>query len=315
MQRQATQHYSQAKYADAYLFDGRAPQQPVRYFPSPAQAPVVLATLSYLRPTLERPYNTMFDPPDGEPRENCVYDAYQMRVTDARNITSPLSIDREGFALWDAPSAVANFLDEAAILNLYYKEVAELALAATGATRAYVFDHLVRKRESSESGRIALTMGRTGDGSKPGANGRIHNDYSEASGQKRLAMVLHAARQRDAIKRYSILNIWRSIKGPVLDTPLAVCDARSVDARDLVCAEVRYQTRTGEIYLLTHSNRHQWFYFSAMDRHEALVFKQYDSQVSGVARFTPHVAFDHPHTPPDAPLRESIEARCLVVYD
>ena len=52
-----------------------------------------------------------------------------------------------------------------------------------------------------------------------------------------------------------------------------------------------------------------------MDRHEALVFKQYDSQVSGVARFTPHAAFDHPDTLLDAPLRESIELRCLVIYE
>jgi hypothetical protein len=52
-----------------------------------------------------------------------------------------------------------------------------------------------------------------------------------------------------------------------------------------------------------------------MDRHEALVFKQYDSDVTGVARFVLHAAFDLPFIPPDAPLRESIELRCLVVYE
>jgi hypothetical protein len=43
-----------------------------------------------------------------------------------------------------------------------------------------------------------------------------------------------------------------------------------------------------------------------------LVFKQYDSQVNGVARFTPHAAFDLPDIATDAPLRQSIEIRCLV---
>jgi hypothetical protein len=52
-----------------------------------------------------------------------------------------------------------------------------------------------------------------------------------------------------------------------------------------------------------------------MDRHEALVFKQFDSQMSGVSRFTPHVAFDLPNVPDDAPLRQSIEVRCLVIYE
>lgn len=61
--------------------------------------------------------------------------------------------------------------------------------------------------------------------------------------------------------------------------------------------------------------QHRWSYFSAMDRHEALVFKQFDAQVSGVARFTLHAAFDHPQAPTDAPCRESIELRCLVVYE
>jgi hypothetical protein len=47
---------------------------------------------------------------------------------------------------------------------------------------------------------------------------------------------------------------------------------------------------------------------------DALVFKQYDSQVSGVGRFPPHSAFDLPDILPDPPLRQSIEIRCLVTY-
>jgi hypothetical protein len=37
--------------------------------------------------------------------------------------------------------------------------------------------------------------------------------------------------------------------------------------------------------------------------------------MSGVARFTPHAAFAHPNAPASTPPRESIEVRCLVVYD
>ena len=90
---------------------------------------------------------------------------------------------------------------------------------------------------------------------------------------------------------------------------------RSISVRDLVAADLRYRDRTGELYLVQEeSPRHRWAYFSEMDRNEALVFKQYDSQVNGVARFTPHSAFDLPDIPPDAPLRQSIEIRCLVTY-
>jgi hypothetical protein len=235
-----------------------------------------------------------------------------MPIADTRSLAEGTSIDREGFELWHAPSAVKDFFDEDAVRSVYYAEAVELALAVTGAKRAYVFDHLVRRREPQ---RAALTFGRRGEDGVAAANGRIHNDYTEASGRSRLHRVLSDPAMAAKVRRYSIVNVWRSIKGPVLDTPLAVCDARTVLASDLVSSDVRYPRRTGEIYLALHSPLHRWSYFSAMDRHEALVFKQFDAQVSGVARFTLHAAFDHPQPPADAPCRESIELRCLVVYE
>ena len=232
-------------------------------------------------------------------------------IADARSRSITPLLEREGFELWDAPSLAKDFGNDGQIRRLYYAECIDLAMQITGGRKAYVFDHLVRRREA---GRPPLDMGRPGDGCKPSGNGRIHNDYSEASGQKRLGMVVSDALERQAVGRYCIVNFWRSIKAPVVDTPLAVCDATTVQASDLVASEVRYQDRTGEIYQCTYSPAHRWSYFPEMNRDEVLVFKQYDSQVSGVSRFTPHAAFDLPCIPPDAPLRESIEARCLVLF-
>ncbi|WP_266168481.1 CmcJ/NvfI family oxidoreductase [Dyella subtropica] len=282
------------------------------YAPAAPIAPFVTANLGYLLPMDERPYQYAYPPPAGTPWENGAYDVRDIRIADARYRSERSSVHHEGFELWDAPSALRDFSDKEAIIGLYYPEVAELACAATGATRAYVFDHLVRKREAD---RGALTFGRSGKGSPAAANGRIHNDYTEESGRRRLGLVLGECAAQTPVERYSIVNVWRSIKGPVLDTPLAVCDARTIAATELVHADVHYPKRKGEIYLALHASRHRWSYYSAMDRHEALVFKQYDSQISGVARYTPHAAFDLPDVPADTPLRESIEARCLVIYD
>jgi hypothetical protein len=280
--------------------------------PASTRSPHVVAELGYLKPMSERPYNYMYEPPEGTPWQNCEYALHAMPIGDARCLPQPPSVHHEGFALWDAPTAMRDFDDEAAIARRYYPEALELALAATGAKRGQVFDHLVRRREP---GRPPLGFGRRGDGSNPAAVGRVHNDYTEASGPRRLELVLGSRAAASRVRRYAIVNIWRSIKGPVLDTPLAVCDARSVSAADLVTGEVRYPTRNGEIYLLTQASAHRWWYYPRMDRPEALVFKQYDSQLGGVARYTPHAAFDHPDTPPDAPLRQSIEVRCLVMYE
>ncbi|MES2948611.1 MAG: CmcJ/NvfI family oxidoreductase [Pseudomonadota bacterium] len=289
----------------------QAPHRVGTTAPSPHNAKNVIAGLSYLQPTTERPCSYAYEPPSGVPWENCAYEQRTMPINDARQAAQRADIDREGYALWDAPTAVKDFYDAEAIKAIYYPEARELALSATGASRAYVFDHLVRKREPD---RAALSFGRASAKGPVATNGRIHNDYTESSGLRRLGLVLPYPEEAPHVRRFAIVNIWRSIKGPVLDTPLAVCDARTVMARDLVCSEVRYPRRTGEIYVALHSPLHRWSYYSEMDRHEALVFKQYDSQISGVARFTPHAAFDLPKPPPEAPLRESIELRCLVVY-
>jgi len=269
------------------------------------------ACLDYLAPTDRRPRSYACQPPDGEPWENCAYASARVRISDARRARTPPSLECEGHVLCDAPSDVVDFMDDAVVRRVLYAESAALVLALTGASEVHVFDHLVRQREA---GRPPLSFGRGGSHGRVAANGRVHNDYTEASGLQRLERVLPEPARRAGVQRHAIVNLWRSIKGPVLDTPLALCDAGSIHAGDLVAADVHYPTRTGEIYLLKQAPQHRWCHYPAMDRHEVLVFKQYDTQISGVARFTPHAAFDHPRTPPEAPLRESIELRCLVLY-
>jgi hypothetical protein len=290
---------------------GRAGNTACAFSPATPRLPGVEAGLSYLVPTAERPHSYMYEPPVGIAQQNCEYRLRPVWIGDARATASPPSIHDEGFELWDAPTSVKDFEDEDAIRTRYYGEAADLAKCVTGADYAFIFDHQVRQRES---GRPALTLGRSGDGSRPGAAGRIHCDYSEASGQKRFENLPLEPTVRSKAHRFAIINIWRSIGGKIVDTPLAVCDARSISVRDLVVTDLHYRDRSGEMYLVQESPHHRWRYFSEMDRHEALVFKQYDSQVSGVARFTPHSAFDLPDIPPGAPLRWSIEIRCLVTY-
>jgi hypothetical protein len=280
---------------------------------SPARRPLpgVTAELAYVAPTTNRPYNYMYDPPAGTARQNCEYQASSVWIADARAMASLPSIHTEGFELWDAPTAVVDFADEEAIKSQYYVEAAELAKSVTGADHAYVFDHLVRRREA---GRPQLSFGRHGNANRPGAAGRVHNDHSEFSGRKRFETLSLDETIRSKVQRFAIVNIWRSIGGKIEDTPLAVCDARTISVTDLMVTDIHYRDRSGEIYLVQGSPGHRWAYFSEMDRHEALVFKQYDSHVNGVARFTPHSAFDLPDIPRDAPLRQSVEIRCLVTY-
>ena len=97
-------------------------------------------------------------------------------------------------------------------------------------------------------------------------------------------------------------------------TPLALADAQSVAAENLVATDLIYSDRVGEIYEVTHSPEQRWVSFPRMTPDEVLLIKGYDSLADGTARFTPHTAFDDPTTPANAAPRESIESRMLVFY-
>ena len=265
----------------------------------------ITAPLEFLRPTPDRPFTYMFAPPDGQPWQNAAYERVPVAIRDARGLN--LSIDREGYELHHAPSAVDDFLNKEQVIQRYYPEVAQLALAISGASRAVVFDHLVRQRLPG----TPQAFGRI-EGHRPGAAGRVHCDFTAASARRRLELET-GGRTTDVV-RYSIVNLWRPIRHPVLDAPLAVCDARSVDPANLVASDIFYADRQGEIYQAMHSAAHRWSYFPAMTRDEVLVFKQFDSAPGTMASYTPHAAFEHPAAPADTPLRESIEIRCLLIY-
>jgi hypothetical protein len=106
------------------------------------------------------------------------------------------------------------------------------------------------------------------------------------------------------------INLWWPLIGPVRDTPLAVCDARTIEAADLVRTE---QGVKHEVYLLNFNPNHRWFYFPAMTTSEMLLFKCFDSRTGSGARMTAHSAFDLPGGG-GTPSRQSIEVRALVFF-
>lgn len=269
----------------------------------------VVGELGYLRSSDVKPFNYMYEPPAGQPWDNCEYDRRPLRIRDARVVSSSLGLEQTGFELQWRPSSVRNFYDPDEVQQRYSREVEAAALELTGGLRAIVFDHQLRQREE---GRPPLGFGRQGDGSKPSAVGRVHNDYTEDSGRRRLKVVLPDAPDD---RPFLILNFWRPVIDHVFDTPLAVCDARSFASLDWVAADIFYPDRAGEIYLGRYANGHTWYYYPVMSPDEVLVFKSYDSRLDCPVRMTPHCAFDDPTAPADAPLRKSIETRCLVILD
>ena len=94
-------------------------------------------------------------------------------------------------------------------------------------------------------------------------------------------------------------------------------EVRSVyykETEELVASARIYPDRVGETCHMTFNPDHVWYYFPNMQRNETIVFKTFESERDGRARWTAHCAFDDPTSPPDAPPRESIEMRTLAFF-
>jgi hypothetical protein len=73
------------------------------------------------------------------------------------------------------------------------------------------------------------------------------------------------------------------IRGPIESTPLALCDARSIEAKDFVPSDLIYRDKVGETYRFTYNPNHRWFYFPHLERNEVILLKCYDSKEDGRA--------------------------------
>lgn len=264
----------------------------------------VVAPLNFLSPTSEKPVAYNYEPPPGVPARSGRYEEHPVPVRNARAIADQLSLDRQGFVLLRHPTEVTDFYDEAQIRAIYYLETERLMQRATGASRVVAFDHIVRN-----AARAAIP----GSGVKQPA-GRVHNDYTAKSAPQRVRDLL--GDEADALlqRRYAVVNAWRPISGPLLASPLALCDAETLTEQNLIASDLKYPDRTGETYAITYNPAQRWYYFPKMQSDEVVLIRCFDSALHGAARFSAHGAFDDPHTPADAPPRESIEVRTLVFY-
>jgi len=267
----------------------------------------VAGEVVYLTKTQEKPHVYTYDPPDGVAKTNIVPDAHTVPISDMRPLADDLTLDVQGFALVHAPTSVTDFHDEAQLEATYYREAEDLVKQATGATRVVVFDHTIRRREQGVEDRAPGTP------RQPVT--RIHGDYTEGSGPQRVRDLMGAEADDLLKRRFAIVNVWRPIRGPLFDAPLAVCDAASLADGDLVPQDLIYRDRKGEIYGLTFNPAHRWYYAPAMQADEALLLKCFDSSKDGRARFMPHTSFADPNAPADMLPRESIELRTLVFFD
>ncbi|KAF3039711.1 hypothetical protein E8E12_004518 [Didymella heteroderae] len=174
---------------------------------------------------------------------------------------------------------------EEEIRQHYYPELVELAKNLTGASIAFVFNHVVRAHSSpADKGKLDY-YGRWQD--IPA--GHPHVDYCgepvflEGTKQE-LDLPPEIYHLYNTSSRYAYLGAWRPLRMLRKD-PLAVCDATTVPESDyqIRLREFRSGVKSGN-YVMSHAEekqQHQWYYMSEMTPDEIVVFKGYDTDQIG----------------------------------
>ncbi len=260
----------------------------------------MIADIAYSSRSVARPRYYAND----HARDTVVIDARPMTMFDGRSGTG---LDVEGFTLVPHFSAVSDFTIRDEVAAKHPDEIVALLNAQTGADVVIVTAPGIL-RFSEKSG-LAGTL----NNSMPARF--AHVDVTTETANSFVARSQPDGRE---IARFAQYNIWRAISEPPQDVPLAVCDARTVAAADLIVSDAIFDEPgqpewSFDGWVVAHNPAHRWHWFPNMTRDEALIFKTHDSDLAR-ARYVPHVAFDDPDCPAEAPPRASIEMRAIAYW-
>ena len=276
--------------------------------------PAISAEIAYAEASDAASRIRIFPPSSGRKMEAPKREKHAVQVFDCRPIADELEMDVAGFELLTRPTSFDDFFAPEQVKQHYYPEVVSLLKRELGALEVFVFDHNVRSNPRAE---------RKEEGVRRPVEG-AHNDYTLASGPKRIEEILKDSDASHLLgNRAALINVWRPLVGPIQDHPLAICDARSTRLEDFISTQIQHfqegdletPAHVGEVFSFKYSPQHRWYYASDMQPDEVILLKCFDTAQDGRARYTGHTGFRNPECPADFIARESIEARTVVVFD
>ena len=253
-----------------------------------------------------RTVNYTYEPAPGAPCDRSEIDARTVTLHNARRCFA-LDLDRSGFELLRHDSTLGNrhaFSDAALVRAIDYPEVAHALKVRTGASKVLIFDHILRD-DAAGADRVAWQG--------PALGVRADQAFGSVAERVSRHLPLEEAAWR-LQRRFAIIHFWRPIGGRVLQSPLAVCDARTIEPEDLLADDPASADGTGETVALAFSPRHRWYWYPNQAPYEAMVCKIFDSATDAHARLTARTAFEDTATASDGSPLRSIELRALTFW-
>ena len=267
----------------------------------------VTGLLQFTIPTSETPVTQVSETGGGrsDPKTG-QYEMKEVTIHDGRPIAVELDMEVDGFEFLEYETAVTDFADDDQVRNIYYPELEKLLLERTSAKEVVIFDHTIRIGDPEKRERLGVR--------DPVRS--AHNDFTDRSAPQRVKDLLPKDEAEEKLgRRFTSINVWRPLTGPVKTDPIAICPWDSIGENDMIPEERNYGNRIGGILNLSYNANQRWTYFPDMERDEVILLKCFDSELDGRARWTAHAAFEDPNgADPSLPARESIEVRTLLFY-
>ncbi|KAM0753292.1 hypothetical protein T439DRAFT_378991 [Meredithblackwellia eburnea MCA 4105] len=231
---------------------------------------------------------------------------FDVELEDLRPKIGTLDLDEMGYAAESLPGAK---LSGENWEEAYVKESSEWLCNYLKAEKVIAYNHQVRRRIAEDDPEHPKEF----DTEKLQPALVAHVDSSQNRAPIRVRETLGLSEEEAKGKRLAVINIWRPLRGPVIDSPLTVCDARTVRNEDITLTMDYY----GEGSFISRQERHRWAYLKDMTQDEVLLVRCFDSTKGpSEGGVTPHSAFlDEPRIKSEPfELRQSIEVRCCVLY-
>jgi hypothetical protein len=274
----------------------------------------VTAELQYLDP--ESGPSGLFVAPGGHVDAG-TYRGYDVQIRDGRPIQDRFTLERNAFTLLHQTCPIEDFADAEQVDTVYKPAAAALVQETLGA------DLIVPMK-------VVFRLGTHPGGTKaqpPAA--QVHTDQSPQTSHRRFEQAYREHFPDGKPWRRAVMtSFWRVINEPPQDWPLALCDFQSVDVEegqnnpllwvDELPADphaeiLRIETATvtgGSVF--RYQPHHEWWYFSEMNRDEALLFVLNDTDQSTAWRCL-HSAFRNPAVSEEH-TRHSAEFRTIAFF-
>ncbi|KAI9835390.1 MAG: hypothetical protein M1819_002307 [Sarea resinae] len=236
----------------------------------------------------------------GERLDNVEFEYQDCTITDI--VDNPtLNLETNGFQLYKQTSQHLSNFDTIEKVDAYKAETAAWLKEKLGAVYVNTYD--CRPRLNIEPTRQTVDVMDPLLVDQP-ARG-AHNDVTLKSGPE---IVFRQFSEEEISKylkpgyRIRIMNTWRPLRPVCEDRPLAFCDADRVLPHAI-----------GEIDHLQFNESHRWYWLEKQTPADVFIMTMYDTHPGKQARYCPHISFENPRAPTDAPPRRSVETRSIVI--